>query len=119
MWLCLPRPSYLSSWLSSARRPDADMWRELPRLADLHVVGDIRHCWRAPRSANSANVVVETNRGRYLFRRHRLSVETIAHECEVLDHLRQCNFPSPRLVLNRDGQAWSIVDGTIYGVYEF
>jgi Ser/Thr protein kinase RdoA (MazF antagonist) len=119
MYLRIPKPSYLLSQLAPRERPDAALYQVLIHLAELYQLGQIRACHRAPRSANSMNFVVTTSQGQFIFRRHRLSEETVAHEHQVLGHLQQCGFPSPRVILNQAGQAWSAIGESLYSVYEF
>jgi Ser/Thr protein kinase RdoA (MazF antagonist) len=90
----------------------------LDHLADLYQLGNIKSCHRAPRS-NSLNFIVTTGQGKYVFRKHFLSEETVAHEHQVLSHLQRVDFPAPRMCLDRDGRAWVKVDGELYSVYRF
>jgi Ser/Thr protein kinase RdoA (MazF antagonist) len=114
----IPKPSYLLSRLVLRQRPDAALYKVLTHLAELYQLGEIQLCHRAPRS-NSLNFFVTTSRGKFIFRRHRLSEETVAHEHQVLTYLQQRGFSAPRMLSNQAGQAWVMVDGTLYSVYEF
>ncbi|MDY6876437.1 MAG: phosphotransferase [Chloroflexota bacterium] len=114
----IPRPSYILSQLTPHHRPDSALYQVLARLAELYQLGEIRTCHRAQRS-NSLNFVVNTARGKFIFRQHRLSEDAVAYEHQVLDHLQQRDFPAPRLLLNQAGQAWSAFDGSLYSVYGF
>jgi Ser/Thr protein kinase RdoA (MazF antagonist) len=115
----IPRPSYLLSQLAPRERPDAALYQVFTHLAELYQLGSIHECYRAPQSVNSLNFVVMTSQGKFIFRRHRLSEQTVAHEHQVLGFLQQRSFPSPRVLLNPDDQAWSVIDGALYSVYEF
>lgn len=115
----IPKPSYLLSQLAPCEGPGAALYQVLSRLAELYQLGEIQSCHRVPQSANSMNFVVVTPEGKFVFRRHRLSEETVAHEHQVLGHLQQRGFPAPRVLLNPAGQAWSAIDGSLYSVYEF
>jgi Ser/Thr protein kinase RdoA (MazF antagonist) len=116
--LRIPRPSYLLSQLSPREKPNALLWQVLARLAELYQLGEIQACHRARRSA-SLNFIVTTSRGKFVFRRHRLSEADVAYEHQVLDHLQRRGFPAPRMLMNGAGQAWSVIDGSLYSVYEF
>jgi len=120
--LCLalrvPKPSYLLSRLAPRRRPDAVFCQVLTHLAELYQLGEIQACHRAPRS-NSLNFIVVTPQGKFVFRRQNLSEDDVAYEQQVLDYLQRQEFPAPRMLLNADSQAWSVLDGSLYSVYEF
>jgi len=117
-YLSIPKPSYLLSQLTPRKGPDAALHQVLARVADVYQLGEIQACHRARRSA-SMNFIVTTARGRFVFRRHRLTETDVAYEHQVLDHLQQRNFPAPRILRNQTGQAWSAIDGSLYSVYEF
>ena len=114
----IPRPSYMLSQLTPRQRPDGTLYQVLTHLAETYQLGEIQTCHRARRST-SLNFVVTTSRGKFVFRRHRLSEDAVAYEHQVLDHLQQRDFPAPRLLLNQAGQAWSTLNGSLYSVYEF
>src|SRR3989304_3982272 len=103
----VPRPSYLLAQLSPREPPDAAVSRVLAQLVELYRLGEIKTWQRAPRSANSTNFIAVTPKGKFVLKRHRLSEETVAHEHQVLEHLQQRQFPSPRVLLNPAGRAWS------------
>lgn len=114
----IPKPSYLVSLLAPGQRPDAALYQVLTHLAKFYQLGEIQTCHRARRSA-SLNFIVTTSRGKFVFRRHRLTEADVAYEHQVLDHLKHRDFPAPRMLLNKDGQAWTIINGSLYSVYEF
>lgn len=114
----IPKPSYLRSQLARRQKPDAALYQVLARLAELYQLGEIRACHRAPRSL-SLNFIVTTLQGKFVFRRHHLSGADVAYEYQVLDHLQQRGFPTPRMLTNQAGQAWSVIDGSLYSAYEF
>jgi Ser/Thr protein kinase RdoA (MazF antagonist) len=116
--LRVPKSSYLLSRLAPRRRPDAVFCQVLTRLAELYQLGEIHACHRASRS-NSLNFIVVTSQGKFVFRRQNLPEDDVAYEHEVLDHLEQRGFPAPCMLPNIDGQAWSVLDGSLYSVYEF
>lgn len=118
MTIRIPKPSYLRSRLAPRARPDAAWYPVLARLAEAYELGEIVDCYRARRS-QSLNFVVTTSRGKYILRQHVLSEETVAHEYQVLCHLERQSFPAPRMRLDREGQAWVTIDGSIYSAYEF
>lgn len=115
----IPKPSYLLAQLRPRQRPDGTLYQVLAHLAERYQLGSMRQCYHAPQSVNSLNFVVLTSRGKFVFRRHRLSEETVAHEHQVLDYLQQRNFASPRVLLDPAGQAWCAIEGGLYSVYEF
>jgi Ser/Thr protein kinase RdoA (MazF antagonist) len=114
----IPKLSHIRSRLARRAEPNAAAYSVLTRLAELYDLGEIVDCYRARRS-HSLNFIVTTSRGKHVFRRHLLSEETVAHEHQVLCHLEQRRFPAPRMRLDREGQAWVTIDGSIYSVYEF
>lgn len=114
----IPKLSYLLSRLGPNQKPDAALYQVLTRLAELYQLGEIQACRRTRRSL-SLNFVVTTSLGKFVFRRHRLSETQVAYEHQVLDHLRQCDFAAPRMLIDQAGWAWSAIDGSLYSVYEF
>jgi Ser/Thr protein kinase RdoA (MazF antagonist) len=48
-----------------------------------------------------------------------LSEETVAHEHEVLTHLRQQGFPAPLMIEDQQGRAWVNVEDRTYSFYAF
>lgn len=115
----IPKPAYLLSQLAPHEKPDAALYQVFTHVAEQYQLGSIRRCYRTPRSVNSLNFVVTTSRGKFIFRRHRLSKETVAHEHQVLNYLQQRDFPSPRMLLSEAGRAWTAIDGSLYSVYRF
>jgi len=114
----IPKPSYILSQLSQSQRPDAGLHQVLTRVTEAYQLGEIWAYRRAPHST-SLNFIATTSQGKFLFRRHRLSEDAVAHEYQVLEHLRRCGFPAPRMLMNSAGQAWSAFDGALYSVYEY
>ncbi len=118
-YLRIPKPSYLLSQLLPRERPDATLYQVLIHLVELYQLGEIQTCHRTSRGNNSSNFVVMTSRGKFIFKRHYLSATAVAHEHQILRHLRQRDFPVPRVLLNQANQTLSTVDGSLYSVYEF
>lgn len=118
MYVRIPKPSYLLSRLLPREKPDAALYQILTQLTELYQLGELQACYRARRSA-SLNFIVTTLQGKFVFRRHRLSEAAVAYEHQVLGHLQQRGFPSPRMRINQAGQAWTTLDGFLYSVYEF
>ena len=114
----IPKPSYMLSQLAPRQRPDVALYQIMLRLAESYQLGEMRACHRAPRST-SMNFLVTTSRGKFVFRRQRLSEDGVTHEQQVLDYLQQRGFPAPRMLTNQAGQAWVAIDGSLYSVYEF
>jgi Ser/Thr protein kinase RdoA (MazF antagonist) len=114
----IPKPSYMLSRLSPNQRPDAALEQVLAHLAELYQLGETRGCRRV-RRGTSSNCIATTSRGKFVFRRHRLSETQVAHEHQVLAHLQKRGFPAPRMLTNPAGQAWCEIDGSLYSVYEF
>jgi Ser/Thr protein kinase RdoA (MazF antagonist) len=114
----IPKPSYLLSQLTPRQRPDDALYRVLIHLVELYQLGEIQTCYRAPRSL-SLNFIVTTSQGKFVFRRHHLSETDVAYEHQVLDHLQRHSFPAPRMLTNQAGQVWSVVNESLYSVYEF
>lgn len=119
MYLRIPKPSYLRSHLSPRRAADAALLRDVKHLAELYQLGPIESCWLAPQSVNSVATIATAPAGTFVFKRHRLSEETVAHEHQIMLYLQQHNFSSPRVLINAQGQAWSAVGDSLYSVYEF
>jgi Ser/Thr protein kinase RdoA (MazF antagonist) len=117
-YIRIPKPSYLLSQLAPRERSDAALHQVLAHVAELYQLGEIQACHRARRSA-SLNFIVTTPRGKFVFRRHRLSEDAVAYERQVLDHLQQRGFPAPRMLINQAGRAWCALDGALYSMYEF
>jgi Ser/Thr protein kinase RdoA (MazF antagonist) len=114
----IPRPTYLLSRLAPSRRLSATLHQVIAQLAELYQLGEIRGCRRV-QHGTSSNCIATTTRGKFVFRRHRLSETQVAHEHQVLDHLQKRGFPAPRMLTNQAGQAWCAIDGALYSVYEF
>jgi Ser/Thr protein kinase RdoA (MazF antagonist) len=114
----VPKPSYILSQLRPSPRPDVALRRVLDLLAERYQLGEVKTCRRA-RPSLSLNFIVNTSQGQFVCRRHHLTEDAMAYEYQVLDHLQQRGFPAPRLLLNRAGRAWTMVNGAFYGVYEF
>jgi Ser/Thr protein kinase RdoA (MazF antagonist) len=119
VYIRIPKPSYLLSQLVPPEKPGAALYRAFTQVAERYQLDSIQECYRTPQSVNSTNFVVTTSRGKFIFRRHRLSKETVAHEHQVLNYLQKRDFPAPRMLLGEAGQAWTAIDGTLYSVYEF
>lgn len=128
-WLRVPRPTYVKSRLMGREQPDAEMYSAFAHLAEVYELGEIVSCNRAPRS-NSMNFLVTTEaternnvgrhnakQHRYVFRRHNLSKETVAHEYEILSHLERKEFPAPRMLVDSKQRAWTPIKGALYSVY--
>jgi len=114
----IPKPAYLLSQLTPHEKPNAELYQKIADLVELYQLGQIQECYRAPRS-NSLNFIFTTPQGKFVFRQQSLSEDTVAHEYEVLNYLHQRDFPAPRMLSTRDGQAWVTVDGALYSVYKF
>jgi len=114
----IPKPSYILSQLTSGQRPDVASYQVLTHLAELYQLGEIKACRRA-RPSMSLNLIVTTSQGKFVLKQQRLSEDDVAYEYQVLDHLRRRDFPAPHMLTDRAGQAWSVVDGSLYSVYEF
>ncbi len=114
----LPKPAYVRSRMVRRKEPDAALYSVLVHLGKMYRLGEIVRCYRA-KPSNSLNFVVITTQGKYIFRRHLLSEETVAHEYEMLNYLRQQNFPAPRMLQDQEGRAWVNVEGEIYSIYAF
>lgn len=119
VYIRIPKPSYLLSRLVPRKEPDAVLYQVFVRVAERYQLDSIQKCYSAPQSVNSTNFIVTTSRGKFIFRRHRLSKETVAHEHQVLNYLQQRDFPAPRMLSNKAGCAWTAIDGVLYSVYEF
>ena len=116
--LRMPKPSYLIRRLSSPEKLDDALTQTLTEMADFFQLGPIERCYRAPKS-NSLNVILETGTGKFVFRAHSLSEETVAHEYQVLQYLAGRNFPAPQMISGPGGEAWVKVDEALCSVYRF
>jgi len=116
--LRVPKPAYLLSQLRPRRRPDSELQNILLNVVDSFQLGELLNCYRAPRS-NSLNFILTTTKGKFVFREHSLSEETVAHEHQVLSFLQQRKFPVPQMMVNQAGQAWIQVNGSLCSVYRF
>jgi Ser/Thr protein kinase RdoA (MazF antagonist) len=114
----IPKPSYLLSQAASRRRPDVALYPVMAHLAGSYRLGQVRTSRCAPRS-NSPNFFLTTAQGKFVVRRHNLSEEAVAYEYQVLEYLQKRGFPAPRMSPNSEGQAWVVLDGALYSVYEF
>jgi Ser/Thr protein kinase RdoA (MazF antagonist) len=114
----IPKPSYLFRQLSPREKPDDGLYQTLMEIANFFQLGPIENCYRAPKS-NSLNVIAETGTGKYVFRAHSLSEETVAHEYQVLQYLEARNFPAPQMVSGPGGEAWFRVGENLCSVYKF
>lgn len=118
-YLRIPRPTYLLWQLLPREKLDTASYQVLAQVAELYQLGEMQVFHGKARGRNSLNFVVTTPQGKFVFKRRRLSEAAVAHEHQVLCHLRQRGFPVPRMLLNQGGQACSVIDGARYSVYEF
>ncbi len=116
--LRIPKPAYLLTHLIPRGKPDATLYRVLEQLAEMYQLGEIRACYRTPRST-SMNFFVTTPHGKFVFRRQHLLEDDLTYEYQILDYLQQRNFPAPYMLLDQTGQAWVTIDDEFYSVYEF
>lgn len=93
---------------------DAD---DLARQWDLGVFEQWR---RTPRGNANRSYFVETDRGRFVARisNQRKTEDALAAEVALLEHLRDCEFPAPRVVPTRNGSLWARVGGDLCLVTE-
>ncbi|MEM7034802.1 MAG: phosphotransferase [Chloroflexota bacterium] len=114
----IPKPGYLRSKFVRSEVPDAALYQTVEDLVETFQLGQIQTCYRAPQS-NSLNFILTTDQGKFVFRKHSLSEDTVAHEYEVLSFLEKRNFPAPQMRLTKDGKAWVTIEGDLYSMYTF
>ncbi len=99
-------------------RIDAELLNEVLGRFGLEPTGSARDVQKASRADN---VVVDTDAGPKLLKRYKPAVtaEMIEHEHEVLAHLANQGFPSPRLVATPMGATAVELAGRWYAIFDY
>lgn len=118
----LPRPYKLYTILRARYRPAPIDRARVERVLAALDGGQLNGC-RQPAigPGRSTNLILETSGGLKVLKQYRpdMSPGGIAYEHSVLKHLAHHNFPSPRLIPNREGETCLEVDGRYYALFEF
>lgn len=116
--ICIPKPSYLRAKLTRKTKPNSEIYQKLSHLSELFQLGEINLCHPVTKG-KSQNFLVTTARGKFIFRKHRLSESDVDYEYEVLSYLYKQRFPAPHMLTDKDGHAWSKIGDSIYSIYEY
>jgi len=120
-WLALPKPSRVTGWVAArAHAPRigaADAERVMARFG-ARLIGrptNLSLTWR------NRLVVVRTSAGRKVLKQYRetSTLEAIAHEHSIIDHLEERRFPSTRLDHTPTGESIVEVDGHWYASFDY
>ncbi len=117
----MPRPSRLSSYISSRLRP-LDVEFEAVRAAlscyGLELTGPPANL---PLSRRTRNVVVNTSIGKKVLKlnRARHQIPAIIYAHSILTRLAQLDFPAPRLVPTPTGETFISHAGGNYALFDF
>ena len=73
------------------------------------------------RGKRGINIIVDTVDGKKLLKKynHKLDKTTIIHEHSILNHLKDLNFSSPRLVMNKIGESITLHKNRYYALFDF
>ncbi len=102
----LPRPYKLYNIVSAKYRSAPINWVQVNKVLAAFDCGLLKG-YRQPAigPSRSTNLILETSNGPKVLKQYRpnMSLKSITYEHSVLKHLANHNFPSPRLIPNRDG----------------
>lgn len=114
----IPKPAYLLSQLRWRKQAKATLFNLLQQVAEQYKLGEIKDCYRAPRS-KSKNFIITTSQRKFVFREQHLTEDDITYEHQVITYLRLQNFPVPAMLSDKNGQPWVMIEGRPYSVYGF
>ena len=120
--LYVPRPGRLTALVRSRlRSPDIERATVRAILSadyGLQLDGSPDNL---PNARRNRNLIVETSRGRMVFKLYRADwrPETIDFEHSILRRLTELACPAPRLVPTRDGRTWVAHEGQSYALFDF
>ena len=115
----IPRPVYLRQlWSSWKEAPGIDLGAAKKMLASYDVGR-----WKAIDSLsggrNSHSLLIDTERGKQVLKKHRWPLSSIEAEHAILRHLEGTGFPTPKVMRNRDGETCIETEGEHFALYDF
>lgn len=120
--LLIPRPSKLRHVIAAKTRSSRMKEMEIRDVLSVYDLGELEgYDQPATGSGRSQNLIIRTSRGRKALKRYKysLNLEAIIYEHSVLRQLETAGFCAPRLVLNRDEETCTELEGRYYAVTDF
>jgi Ser/Thr protein kinase RdoA (MazF antagonist) len=117
-----PRPGKLYNMVNALCRPPRIDQTEVGAVLAAYDLGPLEGCRRpAIGSSRSGNLILDFGAGKKVLKRYKssMSLEGITYEHSVLKHLAVRSFPSPRLVLDSEGETCLETDGKYYALFDF
>jgi Ser/Thr protein kinase RdoA (MazF antagonist) len=118
--ILIPRPGYVRR-LFAARTGARKVAVRAEEIEAVLAYYDLGH-WQvddALAGGNSNNVSLQTSRGKKALKRYFWSLPSTMQEHSILRHLAGTDFPSPRLVVNKDGLTCTELEDKHYAIYDF
>jgi Ser/Thr protein kinase RdoA (MazF antagonist) len=86
------------------------------KLSQVYDIGEWLSWVRTPRGASNESFFLTTSRGHYVLRRSNAlrTVEGLAFERDLINHLRSFDYPAPEIVPTGDGGSFHECDGSLY-----
>ena len=104
-------------------RPDIIITRaEAERVLARYDVGAARGQTVSGGGTANANLVVDTDDGRFFLRRRNPKYqqrEFVAFDHALMEHLSRAGLCTPLAVVSREGRRWVELDGQVYELYPF
>jgi len=120
--MLVPRPAKLRHAIAARTRPSQIEEGEIRNVLSTYDLGELEgYSQPAIGSTRCQNLILKTSKGKKAFKRYKfsLSFEAIIYEHSVLRHLTTAGFAAPRLVLNRNGETCTELDGKYYAITDF
>jgi Ser/Thr protein kinase RdoA (MazF antagonist) len=117
----IPRPSRVSTYVTSRFRPPAIDPDSVRRVLDGYALRPTGGLNSLGLGRRSRNVVVMTNGGRRVLKLYRpqWTSETVRYGHSILEHLERLGFPAPRLERTRRGATWVAKEGRLFAVFGY
>lgn len=118
----IPRPAKLRHVIAAKTRSSQITEIDIRNVLGVYDLGELEGYGQPTTgSGRSQNLIIKTNRGRKVLKRYKysLNLEAIDYEHSVLRRLETTGFCAPRLILNRDGETCTELEGRYYAVTDF
>jgi len=120
--LLIPRPGKLRHVIAAKTRSSHIEEIEFRNVLSVYDLGELEGYGQpATASGRSQSLIIRTSRGKKVLKRYKysLNLEAITYEHSVLRQLETAGFCAPRLILNRDGETCTELEGSYYAVTDF
>jgi Ser/Thr protein kinase RdoA (MazF antagonist) len=120
--LFIPRPGKLRHVIAAKTRSSQIKEIDIRNVLGAYDLGELEGYDRpATGSGRSQSLIIRTSRGKKALKRYKysLNLEAITYEHSVLRQLETAGFCAPRLILNRNRETCTELEGSYYAVTDF